>query len=332
MGGWDTTKTQTTRLTPRVVAATLPVVDKFVKEFNYWLEERGLDRVSVGRPTGSSAYYAEDLKENPEKIYGDIDLQMIGSPIEGKTYGQFAGTWNKLADEFVKEMQPHYIDVSESKAGHPIFSVDDDFVQVDFMWHEPKLALWGAHRVTPERGVKGSLHGNMFSVFGELLNLSIQHAGVQLKTIDGVHVPFSKQKGTEVATITTSPGSFIYDVFAYEALLQGIEDFQLSDMLAECPGNSLDSVKISRLVRGVKGFAESCTLNNMFGRDGLADFASEEEFLQKFLTRYEEKAMIDVNASKRNKAFTPDAIARAQADKLKVLTGLETVKGYFNET
>lgn len=332
MGGWDTTKTQKTRLTPRVVADTLPVVDKFVKEFNYWLEERELDRVSVGRPTGSSAYYAEDLKENPEKIYGDIDLQMIGSPIEGKTYGQFAGTWNRLADEFVKDMQPHYIDIGESKVGHPIFCVNDDFVQVDFMWHEPKLATWGLHRVTPERGVKGSLHGNMFSVFGELLDMSIQHAGVQLKTIDGVHVPFSKQKGTEVVTITTSPGSFIYDVFAYEARLQGIEDFDSSDSLMQCPGNNLNNVKISRLVRGVKGFAESCELNDMFGKVDLADFSSAEDFLNKFLTRYEEKAMIDVNASKRDKASTPDAIARAQADKLKVLTGLEKVKGYFNET
>lgn len=331
MGGWDTTKTQKTQLTPRVVADTLPLVDKFVKEFNYWLEERELDRVGVGRPTGSSAYYAEDLKENPEKIYGDIDLQMIGSPIEGKTYGQFAGKWNQLADEFVRDMQPSYIDIRESKVGHPIFCVNDDFVQIDFMWHEPKLALWGANRVTPERGVKGSLHGNMFSVFGELLNMSIQHAGVQLKTIDGVHVPFSKQKGTEVVTITTSPGSFIFDVFAYEAKLQGIDNLQTSDLLMQCPGNDLDKVKISRLVRGVKGFAESCELNSMFGTGDLAEFTSADDFLQKFLTRYEEKAMIDVNASKRDKAVTPSAIARAEADKLKVLTGLETVKGYFNE-
>jgi hypothetical protein len=332
MGGWDTTKTQETLLTPGIVAKSLLVIDKFVTQFNYWLEERGLDRVHRGRPTGSSSYYANDLLNNPDKIYGDIDIQMIGSPIDGKTYGQFAATWNKLAHEFVTDMQPSFVDLSKSKPGHPILHVDDDYVQVDFMWHEPKLAIWGASRVTPEHGVKGSLHGNMFSVFGELLDMSIQHAGVQLKTINGKHVPFSKQKGTEVVTISTAPGSFIFDVFKYEAELQELEDYRLSEDLLSCPGNDLDNVKISRLVRGVKGFAKSCELNDMFGKGDLASFNSAEDFLNKFLTRYEEKAMIDVNASKRDKAFTPHAMARSKSDKEKVLIGLEKVKGYFNET
>ena len=40
--------------------------------------------------------------------------------------------------------------------------------------------------------------------------------------------------------------------------------------------------------------------------------------------------MTDVNAKKRDKAGTPEAKARAEADRDKVLSGLESVKGLFN--
>ena len=216
-GGWDTTKTQTTVLHPRIVGVTLQTVDKFVQDFNAWLSDKGLPSVRRGRPTGSSAYHEIDTVEDPEKIYGDIDLQMIGEELPGKSYGQFAGYCNTMADQFVKETQPSYVDMTESKPGHPIFQVGKaDFVQIDFMWHPTRLEKWGAARVTPERGMKGLLMGNMFSVLGELLDMSIQHAGVQLKVIDGAHVPFSKQKGTETVTVTTNPETFLLDILKYE--------------------------------------------------------------------------------------------------------------------
>jgi hypothetical protein len=39
--------------------------------------------------------------------------------------------------------------------------------------------------------------------------------------------------------------------------------------------------------------------------------------------------MIDVNSKKRDKAQTPEAQARAEQDREKVLRGLEQIKGYF---
>ena len=39
--------------------------------------------------------------------------------------------------------------------------------------------------------------------------------------------------------------------------------------------------------------------------------------------------MIDVEGKKRDKASTPDAIARAENDRKKILQGLKTVQGYF---
>jgi hypothetical protein len=328
-GGWDTTLTQSTVLHPKVVAVALQVVDQFVADFNQFLKSKRLSPIKRGRPTGSSAYHEQDAIEHPDKVYGDIDLQMIAPETEG-TYGQFAAYWNTLADQFVKSGKTPYVDTSESKPGHPIFKIGpDDYVQIDFMWHPERLANWGATRVTPERGVKGLLTGNMYSVLGELLDLSIQHAGVQLKVVDGKHVPFSKQKDTQVITITTNPETFIYDIFMYEAKQLGIKNPKISPLLKQYPGNDINDVKISKLVNGVKGFAESCDMNDMFTQGDLGGFLSGDDFLQKFLQRYEEKAQIDIAGKKRDKATTPEAQARAEQDRQKIQQGLDMVKGLF---
>lgn len=330
-GGWDTTKTQSTILKPSIVKTALTVVDKFVSDFNQYLQQQGLEPVARGTPTGSSAYYQQDSVDNPDKVYGDIDLQMIAPALDKQSYSQFTAYWNKLADEFVKQAAPEYVDTSESKPGHPIFQVGpDQYVQVDFMWHTPTLAKWGAARVTPERGVKGMLMGNMFSVLGELLDMSIQHAGVQYKSVNGEHVPFSKQKGTTINTISVDPERFVLDIFKHLFKRMGIADKpKISNLLKVNAGSKVENIKISTMVNAVKGLAETFELNNMYGQGILANFSNAQDFLDKFIARYTEKAMIDINGKKREKATTPDAIARAEADKEAILNGLEKVKGMF---
>lgn len=324
-GGWDTTVTQGTVIKPAVVKTVLSTVQIFVNDFNNFLKTKGLGPVEMGRPTGSSAYHEKDQIENPEKIYGDIDLQMIAPPVEGTSYGQFTAHWNTLADEFVKEKNPPYVHQTESKPGHPIFKIGDDaFVQVDFMWHEEKMRDWGATRVTPEHGVKGLLTGNMYSTLGQMFDMSIQHAGVQLKVIDNQRVPFSKQKGTTTKTISINPKTFIYDILKYEAAQAGIENPKVDPLLKQFPGNDINDVKISKLANGIKGLAKSLELNNILGK-----YNSADDFLSQFINNYEAKAMKDVNATKRDKAETPQAKARAEDDKQKVLSGLDMVKGYF---
>jgi len=329
-GGWDTTLTQGTVLKPATVGRALKVLDQFVVDFNKYLEPKGLGPVKRGRPTGSSAYHEQDSAEYPDKIYGDIDLQMIAPPLEGKSYGQYATFWNSLADEFVKTGGAPYVDTSESKPGHPIVKIgDSDYVQIDFMWHEAKMADWGATRVTPERGVKGLLSGNMYSVTGEIMDMSIQHAGVQLKVIDNQRVPFSKQKDTKTVTVTTNPKTWIYDIFKYQANQMGLSNPAIDSLLKANPGTNIDNVKIGDMANGIKGLAKSFEANNMFGKGDLAKFSSAGDFLAQWINRYEEKAMLDVNAKKRDKAATPEAKARAESDRQKVLSGLEMVKGLF---
>lgn len=333
-GGWDTTVTQGTIIRPAVVKIALNVVQQFVDDFNKFLTHKNLGPVEMGRPTGSSAYHERDQQDDPEKIYGDIDLQMIGPEFENLSQGQFTDAWNKLANEFVKQTAPSYVHSEESKPGHPIIQIGPDaFVQVDFMWHPERLRDWGAARVTPEHKVKGLLTGNMFSVLGELLDMSIQHAGVQIKLANGNHVPFSKQKDTKTVTLTHDPKHFIYHIFKHEyqdIVGQPVDKTtRIDPLLLKFPGNDVNDVKISKLVQGIKGLANSFEVNDMYGKGDLAKFNSADSFLQRFLQRYTEKAMVDINAAKRDKATTPEAIARAEDDKKKVMQGLEMVTSYF---
>jgi hypothetical protein len=328
-GGWATTATQGTVITPPVVKQALAIIQQFVKDFNGWLADKDLPPVELGRPTGSTAYHDVDPED---KVYGDIDLQMIAPEMEpDQSQNQYSGYWNKLADEFVTQRQPKYLHPTENKIGHPIVAIGNgQYIQIDFMWHPPRLAQWGAARVTPERGVKGLLTGNMFSVLGELLDMSIQHAGVQLKVVDNnQRVPFSKRKDTQILTISIDPDNFILDIFKWLAERQGVRKPIVSKELLTNPGLDIKDVKIARLVAGVRGFAKSAEINNMFGQGDLAEFDSAADFMNKFIARYREKAEADITGAKRDKAATPDAIARADADRKKVETGLDMVMNLF---
>jgi len=323
-GGWDTKKTQSTVLKPAVVAYVLKIIDQFTLDFNAWLATKDAGQVQRGKPTGSGSYYKQDMVDNPDKIYGDIDLQMIGDPVPGTTIGQFNAYWNKLADEFIKTNPVNYVDLEDSKPGHPIFKIgDDQYVQVDFMWHPPELATWGAARVTPERGIKGLLMGNMYSVLGELLDMSIQHAGVQTKIANGQQVPFSKQKGVELKTISTNPETFVLDILRYYG------GKVVDPLLQSNLGTNLQNVRISNLVNAVVGLARSFEMNRLYGQGVLAKFANAQDFINKFVQRYTEKAEADINDPKRLKAETPEAKARAEADRQAVKKGLNIVQELF---
>jgi hypothetical protein len=329
-GGWTSTVTQSTTITPAVVRSCLSIMQKFTNDFNKYLSDKGLGPVLMGKPTGSTSYHEIDA---PDKVYGDIDLQMIGPEMEqDSTHSQYTAYWNKLADEFIKTHNLNYIHPTESKLGHPIVEYEPNkFVQVDFMWNPKSLSTWGAARVTPERGVKGLLYGNMFSSLGEILDMSIQHVGVQLKVTGDVRVPFSKRKDTQVITITIDPEHFILDIFNWIADRQSVVNPHIDQELLSYPGINVKNVKISDLVHGVKGFAKSCQENNMFGKDDLNSFVDDKDFINKFISRYIEKAELDINNSKRDKAETPEAIAKANSDREKVRTGLDMVLKLFNQ-
>jgi len=329
-GGWDTTATQSTVINPSTVKTALATTEKLISGFNEFLKGKDIPPVRIGAPTGSSAYHDVD---DEDKIYGDIDLQIVVPEIEelaDKTTSQIQGYWHKLIDEYIKGKNLNYIH-SDSTPGHPIVSVGGDkWVQVDLMPHPERLEKWGRYRVTPERGVKGLLMGNMFSVMGELLKMSIQHSGVQFKVRDKIKQPYTTtRKDYQLVTLSTDIENFVMDIFKHQAEEAGIDNPKIDPLLTANPGVDTKEVKIQRMVNALKGLANSFELNDMYGRDDLANYSNANDFLSMFKQVYTQKAEKDINAAKRDKAETPEAKARAESDRKKVADGLNLVMGMF---
>lgn len=329
-GGWDTTATQGTVINPSTVKTALATTKKLIDGFNSYLDKKNIPHVRIGAPTGSSAYHDVDPED---KIYGDIDLQIVvpeTPELQDKTTSQMQGYWYKLIDEYIKSNNLNFIH-PDSEPGHPIVSAGGDkWVQVDLMPHPERLEKWGRYRVTPERGVKGLLMGNMFSVLGELLTMSIQHAGVQFKVRDKVKQPYTTtRKNYELVTLSTDIENFVLDIFKHEAEQQGIQDPKVDSLLAANPGANTKDIKIARMVNAVKGLAKSFEANDMYGKDNLAKYSNADDFISAFKSLYSQKAEKDINAAKRDKAETPEAKARAEEDRKKVAQGLEMVMGLF---
>jgi len=334
-GGWDSTVTQGTVIKPAIVSKALAIVNKLIAGFNDYTRKQGLPPVKVGYPTGSSAYHEIDTQEDPDKIYGDVDLQLV-APVNPdlKTQTDLNNYWNQQVDAYIAQARLKYVH-SESSSGHPIIQVGPDaWLQIDFMWHTDKTAEWGRYRVTPERGVKGLLNGNMFSVLGTMLNMSIQHAGVQLKTVDGMQVPFSKRKNTNLITITTNPRTFVKDilVYLYKDIVgkDQLKMMQIDPLLEQNPGVATKNIKIQVLANAIKGLAKSFELNHMYGKGALSKFNNAQAFITAFINAYTAKANAELNSNKRNKAHTPEAIARAKHELEVIQQGLEMVQSYFS--
>jgi hypothetical protein len=323
-GGWASTATQHTQITPQLIATSVTMLEGLVDQFNRWLSKNHphVGTVEVGPPTGSGHYYHTDP---PTKEYGDIDIQMVAINPWRASHSSYGTAWNKLWDLWVAEQSPSSISKEHSTPGHPFLKIgDNQIVQVDFMWHEPHLQAWGLVRSVPPRGLKGMLHGNLFSVLGSMLMMSLQHSGAQIKTSDGVPVPFSKQKGVDLVTVSQNPSRFLVDLVEFVAG-QPIQQLKIDPLLQKNPGLSQPGEPVEKFVDGIYGLARTFELNNLYGQGILKDYANAHQFLKQFWHAYETKAHQEIINPKRLKAATPAAQARAERDIDLIRSGLQQV-------
>jgi hypothetical protein len=330
-GGWTTGDNP--GIKAKVVKTGIQAVERFLKDFNPWLEPQGLGPVQVGHPTGSAAYH--ELDDPEHTVYGDMDLQVIipdRHEYDNMTSGQLQGRWGALISSFIAQANLPYIDQAESTGSQPMFILPDGSkVQVDIMPHPVKTAEWGRFRATGEHGLKGLLNGNIFATMSEMIPINLQHKGMQYKSINGKKVNYGKTlKGYELNTITTDIKRWILDLFLHEAKAMGIDNPKLDPLLQANPGVDVDNVNVERLVNGVKGFAKSCELNGMFGQGDLEQYTTADDFLQQFVANYVNKSQHAISAPKRDKASTPDSQARAVKDRTALSNGLEYVKKLFS--
>jgi len=330
-GGWATTATQNTKITPVTIKETMQILRELVTQFNTWLTHNYPDvgEVKVTTPTGSGYYH---LTDHPEKEYGDIDVQMVAANPWKMGHASYTANWNSLWDVWVKQEQPVQLDQEHAKPGHPFLIVPEHgLVQVDFMWQEPEKQLWGLVRSVPPPGIKGLIHGNMFSVLAQIMGMSMQYGGVQVKTQKGEPVSFSKQKDVQLHTITHDPDRMFWDLLEFVSG-KPVTQLHMNRLIKNTPGISLPRADVTDMIEGIKGLAQAFEDNHLFGNKYLRKYENAQEFLTTFWTLYSQKAQEELNNPKRLKAETPAAKARAARDIDAITKGLAHVHGIWTRT
>lgn len=323
-GGWATTKTQGTVITPDVIKSVVEIMDRVATEFNGHLRELELPSLDFLKPIGSGTWWDEDLKDQPDKVYGDVDY-MVAYPTLKLTAGKdredeiaTVKLYNKELMMWIEADKPKGIDIPESKAVStdsslklvaevPLSDGKLGYVQVDLVVTHKEYQDWAVFRMTPIRNVKGFVLGNLYSSFGEVLDLSIQARGVRAKFEGQVMRPYSTRKNVEEKEISISSRTFMTDIarFFWE---QANTDKPFKETPIEgWKGMNPKNPRFEDLCEGIRLLAKTLSSLGEFGTT--IKYKSESDFLKAVFSRYEEKMMTAYNSSKFDKAQSPAAIA-----------------------
>jgi hypothetical protein len=322
-GGWASAATQGTKITPSTVKAVLPVVENFIKRFNIWAKAKGITPVSIGGPLGSTAYYQRDPED---KEYGDIDLQVIAPDIEGKSAAQVGTIYTNYFDEFVQETRPKELH-DDKFTKNPVFQVGNDFVQVDFVWAVSSLSKWSKSRMTPPQNIKGAVHGSMFSSFGDIMHVSMQGSGAQIKIVGDKIQPYATtRKYDRLDTMSTDIESFGVDIVRWlHDHMKMSQPLKLSPLLKQNPGLDTKEISSQQLSNVIKGVAQTFEINGMYGKANLSEFSNANEFIDAFVENFTDRLQKSISSTKFDKAQSPEAKKKAQDTKDKLQYGIDYV-------
>ena len=294
-GGWQTVKTQNTKLNPKIVKKAINQFVEFGKNFNKWAEKKGHEPMDFVEANGSSGYVDRDLEETPDRVYGDVDYLVILPVGEYDDFQKLRANYNKiekkyrrLVGDFVEQTKPknvpldEYMDFVSGKGTGLIFEIEKDvYIQIDFVFGYPNYKEWMQMRFTPEYNLKGFVTGMLFSSFGKLLNLDLSKFGVIAKMADGKFVPFATRKDVSLVEITQNPKTFFVDIAKYLASHEGFDGkLKLDPILSKTPGLNRNNITAENISNGILGFARTMELN---GLNNAKEFIAKmkEDFLDR---------------------------------------------------
>jgi hypothetical protein len=224
MGGMLSPKhTKQTRLTPEVAKDALVAYRSLIYGWNRHLERNDMFPVTYGCPVGSTIHINDDLINNPEIEYGDVDC-LITLPFPQTFYEDWT---ERKAEELkieksYKKSFEEYIEIQEDEriiaylgTMVVIQSPNGHNVQIDMIVTFPLYFEWMRRRYGPEQGRKGYLFGCIYSALGDVLTLSFGTTGVQARIKDGKRVESNKRKDITFDKISVNPVSFISDTLYY---------------------------------------------------------------------------------------------------------------------
>lgn len=308
-GGWASTATQDTIIRPQSISDLMPVLKDFETALNRELERDGIPACQVGRPVGSGTYYQRDLKQNPNKEYGDIDVQFIIPRIGDKTPAQTKSMYAESIKEFCR-LNGNY----ETTSGVNVIFHNTPIgpIQIDMVMMFDDRVEWTA-ALAPEHGTKGVLSASLYSSLGEALNLSISDEGIRGKVRDGVFVPFKQRKDTVTKTISFDPKNWAVDI------AHALGSTKISQRLDAFKGMK-DEVRIGDIINSIKGIAETLEMN---------DILPAEQLINKVKSIYTNKIEEQISSSKFDKAESPAAKKKAEETKKMLQDKLEKILSLF---
>ena len=302
-GGWASTLTQGTHITPALVDNIVRLLPAFQQSLNAFLKTKELPPVKIGTPVGSTTYYKRDLAQNPTREYGDIDVGFFIPRLPNTTDNANESTYSNAVKEFC-DSNPNY---STNNGTNVIVKMADEYVQVDLVTAYYENEHW-SKALAPEYNVKGVLSASLHSALAEALNLSFGSRGVQVKLQNGIPVSFRQSKDTELKTISNNPDTWAVDI----AKFLGAQN--ISPRLSKYPGMG-DEIKTQNTINSIVGIAESL---------------NKPDLIEQVKTIYISKINNVINSSKFNKAETPEAKKKAEDTKALLAKESQRILGQFD--
>ena len=311
-GGWASTATQNTVITPQVIEEAIGILNQFAEEFNAWQAEQGLDvEIRMGKPVGSGTYYQRDLKQDPTREYGDVDVTCYIHSREGVGAAKRTTEYANAVKQFT-EANPKY---STANGANVIMDTSAGPIQVDLIFTYNEHANW-ARALAPEYRVKGVISASLLSSLAEVLNMSFGLQGVQVKTRAGRPVSFRQSKDTELHTVSTDPEMWASDMFSYYyQLANGHKPESIPANLTQHSGLK-DEQRLSDIVMAFKALATDLEASGLLGTGALDYIADKTDMMKKIAQVYSNKLEAVINSSKFDKAETPAAVEKASKTKL----------------
>jgi hypothetical protein len=336
MGGWATTKTQGTKITPAVLQEAIGVLKNIFDDFNRWAQAHGFDSLTVVGPGGSGVYFKKDLEENPEKAYGDVDIIVMyplnepqGRQAEIDTLKKYNGLFLQW---LAKTTRPD-LDKEETSAISEgtlklVINLKDGPVQVDIISTFNYSSDWAKARYTPIRGIKGFVVGFLYQAFGNALDVSVTDRGVVAKIKGGELVNPLLRKGVEERIVTRDFNRFISQLaeFTDEFTRGEKRAVQLDQYLQQHPGIDVTALSLEQICNGILGFARTLEQNGTFELPK-SKYKNSQEFLQEVVDIYKIKIDKHTSSSKYNKAETD----LAHQQRAKVMSDAETAFEYVSK-
>lgn len=312
-GGWASKLTQSSVITPSVIVDAEEFLLEFADKFN---KKRDYSIVPV-TPVGSGINYLKDLKENPDKTYGDIDYLFKIQDLE-ESKENLKKVYADIVD-FIETTDISKIEkeesIRESKKSTPklIVNLDaDNWYQIDLVLAFDTYVTWTAGRMSPAQGYKGFVVGSVYSSLGKVLKLSIAEKGVKMKTSEGNPVDFSSRKYRAEHLVTRDFENMFSDIAKYFAQMSQTTVRDLEKY------KKLDNKKLTLqdICENIKKLFKDLDRMEVFETWPSFGVSNYEQAVSAFVEDFKQRIEKNSSGAKFDKAESESAKASAQKVKM----------------